>query len=76
MHMWNLRNRQEVQRHVGNTSKRTPGETQVIDYINEMGQDASVSAAFCQNGLITLTRAVCMLSGAHASRYLCSQQCM
>lgn len=39
----------------------TPGESQVIDYINEVGPDASVSAAFCQNGIITLKRAVCTL---------------
>lgn len=54
----------------------TPGESQVIDYINEVGQDASVSAAFCQSGIITPKRAVCIHEGARTSWYLCLHQCM
>lgn len=54
----------------------TPGESQGIDYSNEVGQDASVSAVFCQSGIIPLKGAVCTLEGARTPWYLCLHQCM
>lgn len=62
--MWSWSNRQEAQRPVGNTSHRRyapPAESQAINYIHEVEQEASVSAGFCQNGIIPLKRAVSTL---------------